>query len=378
MRTVWGDEGEVFSRFVVDGTKPLSVSFLSEQNDHVLLNLDGRDVAAEMASFNFVNAYEMVYDQDNDTAGRAPGAFTTADVDVTERWADKEQNLHYFNASASIGVVSINDGTNGQNFSGNDVSATTVVLGGTTYHGWISRPIKAGGVVRGFYFWTDDRFTSLAAAQADGNQDGDSTVLNNRGFVFVVDQTWFNTQIAAGTTKTINNTKDGNDGTITVASVGSSSDRVDSALNSVMVPNSAPAAANDTLTVGEDSAMTTVAAASGLLSNDSDANNDALTITSFTVGGTTTTLSSNTGTYTIANTGTITIRSDGSYDFTPASNYNGSLPPITYTVSDGNGGSSTAILSITVTPVNDPPHFDQRRRFYYCQYAQGSECQRLW
>ena len=77
--------------------------------------------------------------------------------------------------------------------------------------------------------------------------------------------------------------------------------------------------------------------ASGLLSNDSDANNDALTITSFTVGGTTTTLSSNTGTYTIANAGTITIRSDGSYDFTPAAGFTGPVPPITYSVSDGTG-----------------------------------------
>ena len=124
------------------------------------------------------------------------------------------------------------------------------------------------------------------------------------------------------------------------------------------VPAAAPATRGlpkvEPYTVSIDE-LNQVAAASGLLSNDSDANNDALTLTSFTVGGTTTTLSSNTGTYTIANAVTITIRSDGSYDFTPASNYNGSLPPITYTVSDGNGGSSTAILSITVTPVNDPP-----------------------
>ena len=167
----------------------------------------------------------MVYDLNNssNSLGVVNGA-----IDVNERWADKEQNLHYFNSSRSLGVVSLNDGTNGQSFSGNDVSAIAAVVNGQTYYGWISRPIKANGIVRGFYFWTDTRFTDLAAAQADGNQDGDSSVLNNRGFVFVVDQTWFNTQISStaeaynGTSKPIiNNTKDGNDGTITVASVGS-------------------------------------------------------------------------------------------------------------------------------------------------------------
>ncbi|MFQ3617508.1 MAG: cadherin-like domain-containing protein, partial [Cyanobacteriota bacterium] len=36
-------------------------------------------------------------------------------------------------------------------------------------------------------------------------------------------------------------------------------------------------------------------------------------------------------------------------------NYTGSVPSVSYVVSDGNGGTDTSTLSITVTPMNDPP-----------------------
>src|SRR5205085_8601602 len=40
--------------------------------------------------------------------------------------------------------------------------------------------------------------------------------------------------------------------------------------------------------------------------------------------------------------------------YTPAANYNGA-DSFTYTISDGNGGTDTATVSVTVTSVNDPP-----------------------
>jgi hypothetical protein len=40
--------------------------------------------------------------------------------------------------------------------------------------------------------------------------------------------------------------------------------------------------------------------------------------------------------------------------YTPAPNYNGT-DSFTYTISDGNGGTDTATVRLTVTPVNDPP-----------------------
>ena len=43
------------------------------------------------------------------------------------------------------------------------------------------------------------------------------------------------------------------------------------------------------------------------------------------------------------------------YSFTPAANYTGAIPQITYTVSDGNGGTDTSTLQLTMAAVNDGP-----------------------
>ena len=48
--------------------------------------------------------------------------------------------------------------------------------------------------------------------------------------------------------------------------------------------------------------------------------------------------------------------SGGSVTYTPALNFNGPAV-ITYIVSDGNGGTASSTLSVTVTPVNDAPVF---------------------
>src|SRR4051812_6589046 len=146
-----------------------------------------------MASFTFVNAYA---------------------VDVTRTPAAKEQNAYDF-LPTGLGAASISD-NGGQLFSGNDVAAIGINIGGTTYYGWISRPIKQNGQVKGFYFWTDTSFTSLATATADGNTDADGNVADNQGFILVVDQSYFDAIAVVGGYK----------------SVGSSSDRVDTALNS--------------------------------------------------------------------------------------------------------------------------------------------------
>ncbi|MFC4778866.1 tandem-95 repeat protein [Paenibacillus sp. GCM10023252] len=52
--------------------------------------------------------------------------------------------------------------------------------------------------------------------------------------------------------------------------------------------------------------------------------------------------------------GTVVLQSDGSYAYTPNANFNGT-DSFVVTVSDGNGGSDTATISITITPVNDAP-----------------------
>ncbi|MET3761790.1 VCBS repeat-containing protein [Sphingomonas sp. UYEF23] len=98
------------------------------------------------------------------------------------------------------------------------------------------------------------------------------------------------------------------------------------------IVNPAPTATNDTATTAEDTAVAVV-----VLANDTDPDADPLTVTSAT-----------------ALHGTVSIGANGVLTYTPDANYNGT-DTITYAISDGNGGSSTAAVAVTVTPVNDAP-----------------------
>uniref|UniRef100_UPI003735E936 Ig-like domain-containing protein n=1 Tax=Shewanella maritima TaxID=2520507 RepID=UPI003735E936 len=98
---------------------------------------------------------------------------------------------------------------------------------------------------------------------------------------------------------------------------------------------------NDSNTVAEDTVAT-----GNVLTNDSDVDN-ALTVATFTVAGDNTI--HNAGDSVTVEGGTLVLNADGSYSFTPATDWNGTLPVITYTTNTG----STATLTIEVTPVDD-------------------------
>ena len=116
-----------------------------------------------------------------------------------------------------------------------------------------------------------------------------------------------------------------------------------------------PVDGNETATVTEDTTLT-VPAATGLLANSSDPDGDPRVIASFDIGGTVTAVpAGGSASYTIAGVGTLTVGSDGSYSFAPATNYHGAVPVITYTVSDGHGGTDTSTLTLTMASVNDAP-----------------------
>src|SRR5262245_36284048 len=103
----------------------------------------------------------------------------------------------------------------------------------------------------------------------------------------------------------------------------------------VSAVNAAPTAGNDSVTATEDTPL--IIAPATLRGNDSDVDGNPLTITS--VGN--------------ATHGAVTL-SGGNVVFAPAANYNGPAS-FTYTVSDGQGGSTTATVNINVTAVNDAP-----------------------
>lgn len=89
--------------------------------------------------------------------------------------------------------------------------------------------------------------------------------------------------------------------------------------------------------------------APGLLSNDSDPDGDAISIITFIVNGT----SYLPGTTVNLPEGDLTINADGSYTFIPAVNYSGSLPIITYVVSDGQDTTNGSLAIIVRS--NDAP-----------------------
>jgi len=92
-------------------------------------------------------------------------------------------------------------------------------------------------------------------------------------------------------------------------------------------------------------------ASGNVLSGAVDADNDALTVTTFTINGSTYAAGD---TAYIAGIGSIIIKAVGSYTFTPDSNWNGEVPQITYTATDGMATTSSS-LDIDIQPVNDAP-----------------------
>lgn len=122
------------------------------------------------------------------------------------------------------------------------------------------------------------------------------------------------------------------------------------------VTNPAPTANDDAATTDEDTPVSgnvLTGIGTGDVA-DSDPDGDVLVVTQFTVGGTTYPVTATTpGSATITGVGTLVMDSDGSYTFTPVADWNGTVPAVTYTISDGEGGSDTADLVITVDPVVD-------------------------
>ncbi|WP_416311187.1 retention module-containing protein [Pseudomonas sp. W03] len=100
----------------------------------------------------------------------------------------------------------------------------------------------------------------------------------------------------------------------------------------------------DTNTVAEDNPAT-----GNVLDNDHDVDN-VLSVASFSIAGVSGNFTAGQSA-TISGVGSFTLGSDGNYSFTPAADWNGSVPQITYTTNTG----SSSTLDITVTPVQDKP-----------------------
>ncbi|MES1242957.1 MAG: Ig-like domain-containing protein [Acidobacteriota bacterium] len=101
----------------------------------------------------------------------------------------------------------------------------------------------------------------------------------------------------------------------------------------VISANHPPTPAADSATTQEDQAVDIA-----VLANDTDPDNDTLQVVSVSVPA----------------NGTAELQPNGSVTFTPAADWNGQTS-FSYTVRDPDGLTASATVTVTVTPVNDPP-----------------------
>uniref|UniRef100_UPI0012F81D99 VCBS domain-containing protein n=1 Tax=Aeromonas tecta TaxID=324617 RepID=UPI0012F81D99 len=193
------------------------------------------------------------------------------------------------------------------------------------------------------------------------NASGDTVLTNSYGTLTIrADGSYsFNAngadaqKLAAGNTANVVFTYTATDGTVSQTST---------LTITITGTNDAPVLQADVGAVNED-AILTVNAASGVLSNDSDVDGNALKVTGILNGttGTATTVNASGDTVLSNSYGTLTIRADGSYSF----NANGADAQklaagqtagvvFTYTATDGTV-SQTSTLTITITGTNDAP-----------------------
>ncbi len=180
---------------------------------------------------------------------------------------------------------------------------------------------------------TEDTTLEVAAAQGvlanDTDADGDSLEVEtlsgpSHGTLTLNDDGSF--------TYEPNPNFNGTDGFTYRASDGTADSNVATVTIAVNSANDAPDALDDAVPTGEDEAV-----AIDVLANDRDVDADTLSITGLSDPA----------------HGTVVL-DGGKINYTPARNYNGP-DSFDYTVSDGNGGTDTATVNISVAPVNDAP-----------------------
>ncbi len=228
-------------------------------------------------------------------------------------------------AAVSLTVVAVNDAplpAAGSGGSGNEDTPIAVHLGGTDVDGTVASVTVTALPPNGTLYLPDGTTpvtpgTPLTPSEA-----------TNLVFVPAPD---FNGNVTIGFTVT------DNQGAPSVPG---------NAVVTVLPVNDAPVAHNDSATLLEDSFAT-----GNVLANDTDVDGPSLAVTSFEFGGITYTAGS---TAIVGGIGTLSVATDGTWTFTPVANFNGAVPAISVTISDGSLSSSST-LTLNVTPVNDAP-----------------------
>jgi VCBS repeat-containing protein len=128
--------------------------------------------------------------------------------------------------------------------------------------------------------------------------------------------------------------------------------------------NDAPVATDDTSSVNEDGRVRVKANGDDLLNDDSDPESDSLSVTLIKpLNGSNTSISNGSSTTITGTYGQLTVNSNGGYTYRANQDAADTLDTgesakdiFVYTVSDGNGGTDTGRLTITINGVEDNPN----------------------
>ncbi|EKO3866029.1 tandem-95 repeat protein, partial [Vibrio harveyi] len=276
----------------------------------------------------------------NDTV--ATDEDTAVTIDVLANDSDPENDTLTITAAsvpAEQGTVTIVDGklvfTPAENFNGDATISYTISDGQLTDDATVAVTVNPANdapvAVNDAVSTDEDTAVTIDVLANDSDPENDQLTITNasvpaeQGTVAIVDG------------KLVFTPAENFNGDATISYTISDGQLTDDATVAVTVNpvNDAPVAVNDTVSTDEDTAVTI-----DVLANDSDPENDTLTITAASVP---------------AEQGTVAIV-DGKLVFTPAENFNGDAT-ISYTISDGQL-TNDATVAVTVNPVNDAPTID--------------------
>ncbi len=277
----------------------------------------------------------------NSDATTDEGGSVTTDVLSNATDADGDPLTVTIDTQGTNGLASVNsDGTITYTHDGSETTSDSYTYtisdgNGGSDSGVVSitvTPVNDAPVVTGNSDATTDEGGSVTTDVLSNATDADGDPLT-----VTIDTQGTNGLASVNSDGTITYTHDGSETTsdsytytISEGNGGSDSGVV---FITVTPVNDAPVANDDSATTMEGGSITT-----DVLLNDMDAEMATLTVTGATPG--------NNGFTSVNSDGTITYTHDGSE--TTSDSYS-------YTISDGNGGSDSGVVSITVTPVNDAP-----------------------
>jgi VCBS repeat-containing protein len=167
---------------------------------------------------------------------------------------------------------------------------------------------------------TDIESDPLTATLVDDVSNGVLNLNSNGGFIYTPSNNYYGADTF--TYKANDDSEESNTATVTIT------------INPI---NDPPTANDDSYSIDEDTTLNI--AAPGVLINDTDPEGD--TLSAILIND--------------ASHGSLSLNSNGGFSYTPENNYVG-IDTFTYKANDGTDNSSSATVTITINPVNDPPY----------------------